>query len=224
MNYLLKLTGCNLFRCLHGCNKRRVLFLIHRAVEIIVRITLAIAGSGVDLGPDKGFCRNNRGNGIIEVEPFTHQTRKLLGQGIAGKRTRSDYHQPFRRQTGQFFTNQTNIGVGGYPFGYPGGEQVTINSQGTTSRNPGGISSLHDQGTTAPQLLLEQTDRITQICPPQGVGTDQFSQTFRGMGWRKTLRLHLIQAYLYAALCRLPGGLTTGQTGTDDGDGCHADV
>ena len=73
---LLKVTRRNLLAAHQFIDKAEVFILIERTVEIVIAIPLAVARGGKDLGHIERIGGNDRGNGVIEVEPVTGQLRQ----------------------------------------------------------------------------------------------------------------------------------------------------
>ena len=79
------------------------------------------------------------------------------------------------------------------------------------------IGTAHDDGTSTAHFIMDQANRIVfLVIGPKRVRTDQFG-AFVGMvgiGWSH--RAHFMKDDGHASLGQLPGGFTTGQTGTNN--------
>ena len=97
------------------------------------------------------------------------------------------------------------------------GKELPVNCKGPPCRNPGRFGSLHEEGTEATKLFLQEPHGVFQRISPQGVGADQLPKTGEMVGRRIFLRLHLMERYGYPFRRGLPGGFAAGKTPADDG-------
>lgn len=72
------------------------------------------------------------------------------------------------------------------------------------------------------ELLFQQSHRIFQPVPPQGVGADQLRKVRAVMGRRHFFRLHLHETDGNLPLGQLPGRFAACQTGADHLYLCHS--
>lgn len=112
--------------------------------------------------------------------------------------------------------DQANLGVQGDSRGHQPRKEVPIHRQGVARGDPRLVRALDDERLASAQLGLQQAGGGRQVVAAQGIRTHQFGEQRRGVGRRKTGRLHLDEGHRDAALGQLPGRLAARQAPADD--------
>src|SRR5262245_167185 len=204
-----------------------VLALSHGAINVIGART---AGAGLviarltpgDLGID-AIEMHDRRNGI-EKSQFA-LTGELLDGGRQGRRRErtggDDDAVPLgRRQAGNLGPFDRNQGMAVERLRHRPSEVVAIDGERPARGQLVGVAGGHDQGTRAPHLLVQQSDRIrASIVGAEGIGADELGQGVGLVGLGHPGRAHFVEDDAHPGAGNLPGSLAAGESAADDMNG-----
>ena len=193
-----------------------VLFLIHRAVYIIIR-SLVIPGSHPRIVHVHALGGHQRRRRVEEMEitVLPQQGLELFRQRVGGQGAGGDDDLPCR-DLRYLAGDHGDVGMAANLLRDQPGKAVTIHRQRTASLHAGGVGTLEDQAVQPPQFLFQKPHGVFQSRSPQGIGAAQLRKVFRCMGGGHLLRLHFVKLHLNSPLGQLPGTFAAGKSRPDD--------
>ena len=193
-----------------------VLLPVHGAVDV-VGVAAVIAGLPPGLGHVDGLHGDQR-SGCIEEMQVVGLAEVLadgVGQGV-GSQGAGSHDDGTLRDLGDFLLDDGDVGMVSDLLGDHLGKAHTVNGQTAAGFHAGRLGALHDDAAHAAQLFLQQADGVLQPVAAQRVGANQLCEIFGMMGRALLGGTHLVEFYLDAPLCQLPGGFRACQACADD--------
>ena len=145
-----------------------------------------------------------------------HPLQQVVRQGVAGQGA-GGHDDLAVRQGGDLTLHDGDIGVAPDGVGDIGGKALPVHRQSAPGFYTGSVRRPDDEAPQAAQLLLEQSHRVLQPRPPQGVGAHQLREEGACMGGGHFFWLHLVEGNGDSPLRQLPGGLAPRQARADYG-------
>ena len=139
--------------------ERLVLSLIHRAVEVVVSPSLAVARLKKGVIHINALSRHYRSSRVKKAQTLAETSRYIGGERLMGQRTRSDDHNAVGRYLGYLLTDDLDVRITDYSLGHHVREQLAVYRQGSARGDGASVGTAEQQGAESTHLLLEQTRR-----------------------------------------------------------------
>ncbi len=212
---ILKAVDLGLFCGNKGIPESVVLFLTHRAIDVI-------SGTLIITRPHPGevhidtFCGDQWSCRVKEVEGGqAHKGLDRFRQRVRSQGSGSDDHGPVR-DCGSFSRHDGDSRMGGNGLSNAFCKAVSVNSQCASSLHAGMISASENQGIKTAKLLFQETHSVFELIAAQRIRTAELREEGSRMSGRFFEGFHFKQRDLDTALSKLPGRLGPSKSRADD--------
>lgn len=189
-------------------HKPLVLFLVQRAVEVIVGAVNGFAPPRRrkrDLCVDR-FSVHNRAYRIVEEQPpRARPAPNIRRQRIRGERPTGHNHNPVLGNRLHFPPYNFNPRMSAHPLGHHPRKLHPVHGQSVSRGYARLFGNFEQQRVPPPQLFLQQPRRRILALALQRVAAYQLGHFRRLVCRGRTLRPHLAQPHFVATLRQLPG-------------------